>query len=308
MQLFIKDKLNRRDVNFDESTMADVTGTRSSHEGRSYDTFRSTSSDTLSTRAQKRVPISNPSINQRLIPGNIEDEHGERDMLGNDIIAEDREYHVGQHRGLRRRLFLILTEPSSSLLSAIFFVVLILAICISNLITIMQTMPRFQYRPDECDFCAEDGDYYDSLEDGSENIVDCVCPLESLPDFDRLLNYLLNFFAFEWTLRVLVYVPANPRSDRMGQLGDWFKYLTSNMTILDALAVWPYYIEAYDIPGLISLRLLRLFRVFQVIRLGSYNGMFVSLMKVMYKSIEFIRLLIVLLFFGATIFGSLMFW
>ena len=285
---------------FVEPTMAD--------EGKSYDTFRSTYSDALAKRVQKRVSISKPSINPRLIPGIIEDEHGERDMLGNDVVGEDREYRVGHRRSYRRRLFLILTEPSSSWLSAIFFVVLIVAIFISNLITVTQTMPQFQYRPDECDFCAEDGDYYDSLEDGSENTVDCVCPLESLPESDMLLNYLLNFFALEWTLRVLVYEPANPRSDIMGQLGDWFKYLTSTVTIMDALAVWPYYIEAYDLPGLISFRLLRLFRVFQVVRLGSYNGMFVSLMKVMYKSIEFLRLLVVLLFFGATIFGSLIFW
>jgi hypothetical protein len=247
----------------------------------------------------------------RLIPGNFEDEHnGERNIFG-----QDRSRTEGHHRGFRRRLFLILTEPSSSWLSAVFFFFLIVAISVSNLITIMQTMSSFQHRPTECDFCRNDGGFYDvftdyktSTSDGSDSVVECVCPLLPYPYLERLLGFILNFFAFEWTLRVLSYVPTHPRSDIIGQWGTWLKYLTSTTTLLDALATWPYFIERYDLPGLISLRLLRLLRVFQVVRLGSYNSLFVSLTSVLYKSIAFLKLLIVIVFFGATIFGSLLFW
>lgn len=247
----------------------------------------------------------------RLIPGNFEDEHnGERNIFG-----QDRSRTEGHHRGFRRRLFLILTEPSSSWLSAVFFFFLIVAISVSNLITIMQTMSSFQYRPTECDFCRNDGGFYDvftdyktSTSDGSDSVVECMCPLLPYPYLERLLGFILNFFAFEWTLRVLSYVPTHPRSDIIGQWGTWLKYLTSTTTLLDALATWPYFIERYDLPGLISLRLLRLLRVFQVVRLGSYNSLFVSLTSVLYKSIAFLKLLIVIVFFGATIFGSLLFW
>ena len=247
----------------------------------------------------------------RLIPGNFEDEHDyERNIFG-----ENRSRSEGHHRGFRRRLFLFLTEPSSSWLSTVFFFFLIVAISVSNLITIMKTMSSFQYRPTECDFCRNDGGFYDVFEnqknstsDGSGIVVECVCPLVSYPYLERLLGFILNFFAFEWTLRVLSYVPAHPQSDIIRQWGAWFNYLTSTNTLLDALATWPYFIERYDLPGLVSLRLLRLLRVFQVFRLGSYNYMFVSLTNVLYKSVCFLKLLIVIMFFGATIFGSLLFW
>lgn len=291
--------------------MAETDGTRTKNrKARTYDTFdlRSASVHVSSRRFPKGTWASTPRIKASLIPGDIEDEHSETDILGNGIIKEDRPYSVGNHRSFRRRLFLFLTEPSSSWLSAVFFFFLIVAISVSNLITIMQTMSSFQYRPTECNFCAEDGEYYAAFEDGSESVVECVCPLRPLPYLERLLGSILNFFALEWTLRVLSYVPANPRFDAIGKLGAWSNYLTSTTTLMDALATWPYFFERYDLPGLISLRLLRLFRVFQIIRLGSYNSMFVSLTKVIHKSIAFLKLMIVIMFFGATIFGSLLFW
>mmetsp|Transcript_18230 Transcript_18230/g.45288 ORF Transcript_18230/g.45288 Transcript_18230/m.45288 type:complete len:504 (-) Transcript_18230:197-1708(-) len=301
--------------------MADADETRTAQrKAENYDTFSLRTMGETSIRQSSRRILSRahsskriPRITARLIPGTIEDEHTERDFLGNrgeiiDIINEDGSYRVGATRGFRRRLFLFLTEPSSSWLSAIFFFFLIVAIFMSNLIMILQTMSSFQYRPTECKFCEEDGGYYTSFEKGSESVAECVCPLQPIPDLDRLLGYILNFFAVEWTLRVLSFVPADPRSDTMSQLGASLNYLTSTSAIMDALAIWPYYIERVDLPGLISLRLLRLFRVFQLFRLGSYNSMFCSLMTVLRKSVAFLRLMIVILFFGATIFGSLLFW
>jgi len=178
-------------------------------------------------------------------------------------------------------------------------------------------MSSFQYRPSptECDFCRKYEGFHDAFEDykiansdGSDIVVECACPLRSYPYLERLLGFVLNFFAFEWLLRAVSYVPARPRSDIIGKWGAWLKFLTSPTTLLDALAIWPYFFERYDLPGLVSLRLLRLLRVFQLFRLGSYNSMFVSLTRVLYKSIGFLKLLIVIIFFGATIFGSLLFW
>lgn len=305
--------------------MADADETTTAQrKARNYDTFSLRSLRTMgdtsvihqsSRRILSRAHSSRrvPRITARLIPGTIEDEPTERYFLGNrgeiiDIIQEDGSYRSGNTRGFRRRLFLFLTEPSSSWLSAGFFFFLIVAIFMSNAIMILQTMSSFQYRPTECDFCEEDGGYYASFEKGSETMVECVCPLQPIPDLDRLLGFILNFFAVEWTLRVLSFVPADPPSDTLGQLSATLNFMTSTSAVMDALAIWPYYIERVDLPGLISLRLLRLFRVFQLFRLGSYNSMFCSLTTVLHKSIAFLRLMIVILFFGATIFGSLVFW
>jgi hypothetical protein len=78
---------------------------------------------------------------------------------------------------------------------------------------------------------------------------------------------------------------------------------------LDALAIFPYYIESYDKSnGLLSIRLLRLFRVFQLLRLGQYNSTFASLINVFFNSLLSLNILIIVLLFGAAFFGSMIYW
>ena len=78
---------------------------------------------------------------------------------------------------------------------------------------------------------------------------------------------------------------------------------------MDALAIFPYYAERFEkTNGLMSLRLLRLFRVFQLVRLGQYNSTFMSLTNVLYQSMLYLKLLMVVLLFGAAFFGSMMYW
>jgi hypothetical protein len=57
-----------------------------------------------------------------------------------------------------------------------------------------------------------------------------------------------------------------------------------------------------------SLRLLRLLRVFQLVRLGQYNESYKSLTAVLYQSVPYLKLLMVVLSFGAAFFGSIIFW
>ena len=256
-----------------------------------------------------------------LIPGDLEDEDDDSPTTENNNNenggGHESVYFERHHRSFRRRLFLFLTEPSSSWGSAIYFFILILAIFASNLIIILQTMAYFQYTPTECGFCRGETSSFDSIIDNDNDkaqiyngsdTIECVCPPRPYPYLERAMDYILIFFAVEWTLRVLSFVPAHPRTDIVGKCNNWFTFLTSMPTIFDALAIWPYFIEILNLPGLISLRLLRLFRVFQLVRLGKYNSMFVSLTNVLYKSLPFLRLMIVVLFFGASIFGSLVFW
>jgi hypothetical protein len=56
-------------------------------------------------------------------------------------------------RTTRRRVFLFLTEPSTSIGSAIFFTILILAIALSNIVMILQTMKPWQFIPTDCVSC-----------------------------------------------------------------------------------------------------------------------------------------------------------
>ena len=56
-------------------------------------------------------------------------------------------------RSIRRRLFLLLTEPQTSILSALVFGFYFIVLFASVLVMMMQTMRHFQFVPDECDFC-----------------------------------------------------------------------------------------------------------------------------------------------------------
>jgi hypothetical protein len=66
--------------------------------------------------------------------------------------------HHGPHkrtrkRGIRRRMFLLLTEPQTSIGSALFYAVLISFIVVSNLFEIMQTVDTWQFTPTDCIMC-----------------------------------------------------------------------------------------------------------------------------------------------------------
>jgi len=54
--------------------------------------------------------------------------------------------------------------------------------------------------------------------------------------------------------------------------------------------------------------LLRLFRVFQLVRLGQYNETFAALSTVLFQSTVYLKLLLGVLLFGAAFFGSMLYW
>jgi hypothetical protein len=223
-------------------------------------------------------------------------------------------HHVQQRRSLRRRIFLVLTEPDTSIASALFFGVLVVTISLMNVVMIMQTMSRWQFTPTDCRSCGGPVSYVfdddDSILDNPQGIA-CVCPPSPVRWTVVTLDWLVYFFTIEWTLRLITYEP--PPTERattvVGCVNQWLGFLFSASTILDALAIFPYYIENLsNSNGLMPLRLLRLFRIFQLVRLSQYSETFVSLTTVFYKSIPYLKILLGVLLFGAAFFGSLIFW
>jgi len=135
----------------------------------------------------------------------------------------------------------------------------------------------------------------------------CVCPPEPKRFTMEALRILMRFFCVEWVVRVLTFVPEDTNITAFQHLLEWLGYLTSPGTLIDALATFSYYLET--IPNtFISLRLLRLFRIFQLVRLGQYNTLFLTLTNVMGKSLNYLRLLILILAFGGAFFGSMIYW
>lgn len=147
-----------------------------------------------------------------------------------------------------------------------------------------------------------------------EGDYECVCPPTPLPWTEVVLKSLTLFFSVEWILRVVMFCPipinaAGKRKRAWEYFNDWFEYITSWPMVLDFLAIFPYYMElAFQTNGLMSLRLLRLFRVMQLVRLGQYNKTFMSLTAVLSESIIYLKLLVGVLLFAAAFFGSMIYW
>jgi hypothetical protein len=216
-------------------------------------------------------------------------------------------------RSTKRRIFLFLTEPDTSIASAVFFLFLIATISLMNLVMIMQTVGNFQYTPVDCRICGGSVSY---LFDDDFSILDpvegvpCVCPPTPFYWTVVVLDRTVEFLTAEWILRVLFFEP--PRNERAptrwGFFCQWLSFVTSLSNIFDALATLPYYLESFESNGLMSLRLLRLLRVFQLVRLGQYSQSYMSLSTVLYQSVPYLKLLMVVLSFGAAFFGSIVFW
>ena len=209
-----------------------------------------------------------------------------------------------------RRLFLFLTEPESSSGATIFYFVLMTAIFLTNVVMILQSMDYFQFTPTDCVSCGgstpymfEDDEFVD--EDGTA----CVCPPAPIPITHQIIDYCMYFLTIEFCLRIIVFVPLEEESSPTigGRIWQWFGYLTETSTIIDALGIFPYYLE--NLPtSFVAIRLFRLFRILQIVRLGKYNEMFLSFTNVMQKSTQYLKLLLLVLTFGAAFFGSMVYW
>ena len=140
-----------------------------------------------------------------------------------------------------------------------------------------------------------------------ESGIECVCPPAPLPFSSKTIMILLYFLTAEWIIRVLMFAPADPAPTILGRIRQFLRFLFSMTTIIDALAIFPYYFNRLP-NGLISLRLLRLFRVFQFVKFGRYNAMFTSLTNVLSKLVHYLKLLVLVLAFTAAFFGSMLFW
>lgn len=235
---------------------------------------------------------------------------------------------VSKIEDIRRIIFLLVTEPRSGIIPLFQYVVLISLIVLANLIMIMQTSPRWQFTPTTCEFCNTSNDNtYSEIEvnatsiDVDINEIDCVCQ----PVPNRILGILeawcTYYFTVEWTLRVLCYVPTpsqmsckmdkhNTNNYILTYFKLWCSYLVRPSTIIDALSIFSFYL-VNDIPqaqGLKAMRMLRVLRLFQLVRIGKYSTIFMSLGNVFHKAITCLNMLMIVLLFGAIFFGSMIYY
>ncbi len=239
--------------------------------------------------------------------------------LEDDIHSDPLDiFHSGAHRrrSWRHRVFLLLTDPMSSILSSLCFVMIAIMILCSNIALIIQTLDKFEYTPSKCDFC-------DNFEENLfQSGIPCRCPPLPHHYIVRIEDYIMYFFTVEWVLRVLCYDPPLQDGEikKRNPLHLMFNYATEPLTILDLLAFLPYYFEDTSYASWVDNKMggkegmekvtpmFRIFRVFQLVRLGQYTPTFCSLVNVLVAAIGSLGILMNVLIFSAAFFGSIIYW
>jgi len=72
-----------------------------------------------------------------------------------DSLEEFTTPHPRKKRSLRRRLYLLLTDPTSSIISALCTALIFAMIICSNVVLVAQTLDTFEYTPQSCHFCQQ---------------------------------------------------------------------------------------------------------------------------------------------------------
>jgi hypothetical protein len=111
-------------------------------------------------------------------------------------------------RSFRRRVFLLLTEPQTSILSVTFFVLYFIILVGSVLIMMMQTTRAFQYTPKQCEFCGNEEDMeIRPFANMDYSLSSCECPPIPIPIMIKIEDWMIYFFSVEWILRVASFEP-----------------------------------------------------------------------------------------------------
>jgi hypothetical protein len=217
-------------------------------------------------------------------------------------------------RSMRRRIYVLLTDPHSSILSALTTAVIFFMIIGSNIVMVLQTLDQFEYTPSNCRFCDE---YYERLAADDMGVdrflarmTKCTCPPKTIPTVAKAENFIMCFFAVEWLVRLICFEPLREKDDPpRNLLQSLFDFYFEPHSVMDLLAFLPYFVEKYAARDtFMSFRLMRIFRVFQLIRLGQYNLTFCTLVNVLISSLPSINMLGIALIFGGVFFGTVVYW
>ena len=219
-------------------------------------------------------------------------------------------------RSIRRRMYLLITDPSSSILSAICTILIYLMIICSNFVLIAQTLDTFEYTPESCHFCHQYFSHQQTDDPESARTLsefqglECLCPPKPLPVVEIAEDCIMYFFTVEWVLRLVCFDPIlEDGEDSKNPVQLFFGFFLEPHSIMDLGAFLPYYLEKLAARhSFMSFRLLRVFRVFQLIRLGQYDATFCALVNVIGACLPSINMLGIAIVFGGAFFGTIVFW
>jgi voltage-gated potassium channel Kch len=193
------------------------------------------------------------------------------------------------HGGLRRRLFILFEVAELSLLGRFIDVVLVVAIAVSTVSFVMESMPQFRYRPAECKV--------------HRNVENC----EPRPDpaFSSIEAVCIIIFTIDYICRITTIhsVPSAVESRLLRTL----LYAKQTLNVIDLIAILPFYINLCLGGSAGPIRVLRLARILRLFKTAKHHSGMLILAEVMLMSGQ---PLLILMFFNGIItvmFAALMY-
>jgi len=209
-------------------------------------------------------------------------------------------------RGPAHRLYLLLEDPSSSLLGRWYTSLSMCLIFISVISFVLESVPDYNYTPDTCVL-------------GHLTVRDC----EPLPDpiFFQLETVCIAVFTVDYIFRVLTVHAADPEQAGMKDIilrspcRQTWAYCLQAANVVDLLAILPYYLEFFEFEGGAGggmavfrvTRLVRIFRLLKMPKMRSCIKMFALVLKDTLPAlvlVVFLTMIIALLFAAVIVFAE----
>jgi hypothetical protein len=192
---------------------------------------------------------------------------------------------------VRQRLFVLFDEGGQSIIGRIIEVGLVIAIVVSTVSFIMESMPDFRLRPPACHAAPE------------RTVANC----EPVPDpaFADIEAVCIAIFTVDYVMRISMH--HSMPSEVPSRLQRTLNYAKLPLNVIDLLAIMPFYLTLAVGDGVGPLRVLRLARILRLFKAAKHHPGIMMLAEVMIMSGQ---PLLILVFFNVIItvlFGALIY-
>ncbi|GMI60994.1 hypothetical protein ScalyP_jg3330 [Parmales sp. scaly parma] len=195
---------------------------------------------------------------------------------------------------------------------------MMILVILANVLMMAETLYAFQFVPENCEVCDE----FNATATSANDALFCDCEPEPHNYLISAENSLYYVFTVEYLLKIVFFSPTPVHAG--GAPGSFLKKLLSFLfldiwQLIDFVCLAPFYLSMLiNLNSLTSeynqftfdytsLRILRITRVFQVVKLGRNSQTFTMFIRVVKRSAPALKLLAMILAFGAIIFASLIY-
>lgn len=198
-----------------------------------------------------------------------------------------------QYGNMRQRLFLMLEDPTLSVMGRIATGLVIITVIVSTVSFVLESVPELRVRPAECQ----------RLRSAGQPLTVDACEPEPHGVFFLFEVVCITIFTIEYVARMSL---VHSVADGNGLLFT-LRYAMLGINVIDFLAIVPFYISIIGVGAKGSLRILRLLRVLRLFKLSKHHPGVAMLAEVMAMSGQPLLLLLFFNIIVVVLFGSLMY-